>query len=232
MNVGLCVLAKENKKPVPVQTTFVSVQLNAPSSPPLAQKMWKKNTEILGTVTMTILVQIFTHLLGQVKSPPENWWMLILDTDRNPEGTTWEWCVYDRLLPHVDEHNLQRTMSAVRGIRSALSSRLTAGYLHMCAVKEQRAGGGSEVKCMALKLHSTAVQPSRSVPQWGFILFNLPWTKEAGSSGLTGGSGIHVVACETYYLIALRPFSQMTMKVLPLWPDSWRWGWIQFLLCL
>lgn len=78
--------------------------------------------------------------------------------------------------------------SRIWGIRSALSSRLTAGYLHTCAVKEQRAGGGSEVKCMELKLHSTAVQPSNSLLQRGFILFNLSWTEEAGSSDLTGGS--------------------------------------------
>lgn len=46
----------------------------------------------------------------------------------------------------------------------------------MCAVKEQRAGRGSEVKCIELKLHFTAVQPSLSLIllQRGFILLICP----------------------------------------------------------
>lgn len=110
------------------------------------------------------------------------------------------------LLPHVEEYDMKQSMTAVRGIRSELSSRLTAGYLHTCAVKEQRAGGGSEVKCMELKLHFTAVQPSLSpiLLQRG-LSFNLSWTEKAGSSDLTGGSWILAVECETYYLISPRP---------------------------
>lgn len=81
-------------------------------------------------------------------------------------------CFLLSLLPHVHEHSIQQAMTAVGGMRSVPSSRLTAGYLHTCAVKEQRAGGGSEVKCIELKLHFTAVQPSLSLIllQRGFIL--------------------------------------------------------------
>lgn len=82
--------------------------------------------------------------------------------------------------------------SRVGGVGSAPSSRLTAGYLHTCSVKERRAGGGSEVECMELKLHFTAVGPSRPLILFKEVLsFNLSWTDEAGSSDLTGGSWIH-----------------------------------------
>lgn len=82
--------------------------------------------------------------------------------------------------------------SRVGGVGSAPSSRLTAGYLHTCSVKERRAGGGSEVECMELKLHFTAVGPSRLLILFKEVLsFNLSWTDEAGSSDLTGGSWIH-----------------------------------------
>lgn len=80
-------------------------------------------------------------------------------------------------------------MRAARGIGSAPSSRLADGYLHTCAVEEQRAAaGGSGVKCMELKLHCAAVQPSHWLLQRGFIPFNVSRTEKAGSADLTGGS--------------------------------------------
>lgn len=96
--------------------------------------------------------------------------------------------------------------SRVGGVGSAPSSRLTAGYLHTCSVKERRAGGGSEVECMELKLHFTAVGPSRPLILFKEVLsFNLSWTDEAGSSTWREEVEFTAVECETYYLISPRP---------------------------
>lgn len=96
--------------------------------------------------------------------------------------------------------------SRVGGVGSAPSSRLTAGYLHTCSVKERRAGGGSEVECMELKLHFTAVRPSRPLILFKEVLsFNLSWTDEAGSSTWREEVEFTAVECETYYLISPRP---------------------------
>lgn len=96
--------------------------------------------------------------------------------------------------------------SRVGGVGSAPSSRLTAGYLHTCSVKERRAGGGSEVECMELKLHFTAVGPSRLLILFKEVLsFNLSWTDEAGSSTWREEVEFTAVECETYYLISPRP---------------------------
>lgn len=144
------------------------------------------------------------------RSPAENWWVLILDTDRNPEGTTWEWCVCDRLLPLVDEYSLQQTMSAVRVIRSALSSRLTAGYLHMCAVKEQRAwrGVAGQMYGVEITLHCCpAFTLTASKRFYPFLI--CPELRRQEAPTWQG-------ECETYYLIAPQTSSQMRTKVPPL----------------
>lgn len=128
--------------------------------------------------------------------------------------------VLHSLLPHVHEYNIQQALTAVRGMRSVLSSRLTAGYLHTCAVKEQGAGGGSEVKCMELKLHFTAVQPSLSLIllQRGFILqFVLNW---GGRKLWPDGRKLNS-CCRVWDLL-----SDITSAFLP---TCWGWNSLRFL---
>lgn len=99
---------------------------------------------------------------------------------------TWEQSVYDSLLCRwvqtmADYESSQRyQVSAEQQINSRL-------FAYVCC---WRAGSSdrSEVKCMELKLHSAAVQPSHSLLQRGFIPFNLSRTEKAGSSDLTGRS--------------------------------------------
>lgn len=99
---------------------------------------------------------------------------------------TWEQSVYDSLLCRwvqtmADYESSQRyQVSAEQQINSRL-------FAYVCCWRAE-SSDRSEVKCMELKLHSAAVQPSHSLLQRGFIPLNLSRTEKAGSSDLTGGS--------------------------------------------
>ena len=103
------------------------------------------------------------------------------------------------------ESNIQQSVTAVRGIGSVLSSRLTGGHLHICAVKEQRADGGSEVKCIELKLHFTAVQPSRPLIllQRAFILLICPELRRQEAPAWRGEVGFTSVRLIIWYHLGL-----------------------------
>lgn len=79
-------------------------------------------------------------------------------------------------------HWIQRPK--VRGIRSVLNCRLTAGYLHMCAVKEQKPGGR-----VRRQMYRAEIAPRCKLhfPWFCYrelLSFNFSRHEEAGSSSL------------------------------------------------
>ena len=94
-----------------------------------------------------------------------------------------------------------------RGAGLAPSGGLTAGHLHAALLRSGERAEGSEVECMELKLHSSTARPPRPptpLPR-GFYPLICPGAEGGRSLDPTGGSGIHAIAAETYYLILARP---------------------------
>lgn len=85
-----------------------------------------------------------------------------------------------------------------------INSRLFAYVYCYRAESRQRVRGqmyGAEITlhcCSAFTFTDSATKR--------FYPFNLSWAEKAGSSDLIGGSWIHAVECETYYLISPQPF--------------------------